>query len=376
MAAVTLFLCGDVMTGRGIDQILGTPCDPALHEPCVADARDYVALAEAKHGPVPRGVPPAYVWGDALGELARFGPAARIVNLETAVTTSDAWEDKGINYRMHPANVGCLAAAAIDCCVLANNHVLDWGEAGLLETLATLHAAGVATAGAGRDVAEARAVATLPLPAGGRVLVAGYGMRSSGIPSGWAAGERKPGVALLDDLSDRSVERIAREVAAAKRAGDIAVASIHWGGNWGYAIGAAERRFAHRLVEAAGIDIVHGHSSHHPKAIEVHAGKLVLYGCGDLVNDYEGIGGYEAWRGDLGLMYLPTVDPGTGTLLALALVPMRMRRFRLERAPAEDALWLAETLSREGRRFGTRVRVEADGRLALVWDRAGGGAGG
>ncbi len=374
MAAVTLFLCGDVMTGRGIDQILATPCDPALHERYVADARDYVALAEAKNGPIPRGVPPAYVWGEALEALARAAPAARIVNLETAVTTSDAWEDKGINYRMHPANVGCLAAAKIDCCALANNHVLDWGAAGLLETLATLHAAGIRTAGAGRDLAEARAIATLPLPAGGQVLVAAYGMRSSGIPGDWAAGESRPGVALLDDLSERSVACITREIAAVKRPGDVAIVSIHWSGNWGYAIGAAERRFARRLVEAAGVDIVHGHSSHHPKAIEVHAGKLLLYGCGDLVNDYEGIGGYEAWRGDLGLVYFPTVDAASGTLLALALVPMRMRRFRLERAPIEDARWLAETLSREGRAFGTRVEIEADGRLALAWDRAGGGA--
>ncbi|MBI4510255.1 MAG: CapA family protein, partial [Deltaproteobacteria bacterium] len=124
-ASVSLFLCGDVMTGRGVDQILRHPSDPLLHEPAVQDAREYVALAEEKNGPVPRNVDDTYIWGDALAELARAAPHARLVNLETSVTRSeDAWP-KGINYRMHPANVGCLTAAKVDACILANNHVLD-----------------------------------------------------------------------------------------------------------------------------------------------------------------------------------------------------------------------------------------------------------
>ena len=364
----TLFLCGDVMTGRGIDQIQPQSCDPALYEPYVRDAREYVALAEAEHGAVPRCVAPAYVWGDALEALARAAPAARIVNLETAVTTSADWLDKGINYRMHPANVGCLGAARIDCCVLANNHVLDWGRAGLAETLETLRAAGLRSAGAGRDLDEARAPAAVPLAGGARVLVAAFGARTSGIPHDWAATARSPGVDLLEDLSQQTVARIARTVGAKKRAGDIVVASIHWGPNWGYAVNADERRFAHALIDAAGVDIVHGHSSHHPKAIEVHAGKLVLYGCGDFVNDYEGIGGYEAFRSDLALMYLPTLDAHSGRLLALELVVLRRRRFRLEHTPQEDVAWIAAMLTREGRAFGTRARLRAEGRIALEWD--------
>ena len=124
--STTLFLYGDVMTGRGIDQILPHPSQPQLFEPYVRSALGYVELAEEKGGPLPRSVDFAYVWGDALRELDRLRPHARIVNLETAVTVAeDAWPGKGIHYRMHPGNVGCLSAAAIDCCVLANNHVLD-----------------------------------------------------------------------------------------------------------------------------------------------------------------------------------------------------------------------------------------------------------
>lgn len=130
-ATVTLFLCGDVMTGRGIDQILPHPAEPHLYEPYMRSALGYLEIAEQATGQIERPADFAYIWGDALGELERARPEARIVNLETAVTVAeDAWPDKGINYRMNPANVRCLLAAGIDCCVLANNHVLDWATAG------------------------------------------------------------------------------------------------------------------------------------------------------------------------------------------------------------------------------------------------------
>jgi len=360
-----LFLCGDVMTARGIDQVLPHPSDPVLHEAHMKSALGYLRLAEERNGPIPRPVDPAYLWGDALAELERAAPAARIVNLETAVTTSEAWLDKGINYRMHPANIACLAAARIDCCALANNHVLDWGRAGLLETLATLHAAGVQTAGAGADRSSAEAPAALPLEAGGRLLVFSLGTESSGIPAAWAARADTPGVDWLPDLSAASVARIAQRVRAAAGPGDRVLASIHWGANWGYPVADAERRFAHELIERAGVDLVHGHSSHHPKAIEVHRGKLILYGCGDFINDYEGIEGHEAFRGDLGLMYFPTLEAGSGRLLSLELVPTQLVRFRVTRAGTADARWLCDRLDRESRRFGARTGLRADGRIEL-----------
>jgi poly-gamma-glutamate capsule biosynthesis protein CapA/YwtB (metallophosphatase superfamily) len=364
---VTLFLCGDVMLGRGIDQVLPHPGDPRLHERAVHSAADYVALAERASGPIPKPAAFAYVWGDALDELARVAPDRRIVNLETAVTTRDDWLPKGINYRMHPDNLGCLTAAGIDCCVLANNHVLDWGRAGLVETLAGLRRAGLHTAGAGRTLAEAEAPAVLAIGDAARVLVFGFGARSSGIPDDWAATPDAPGVNLLPDEPDAALARIARQIAAVRRRNDVVVASIHWGPNWGYEIPSAQRRFARELIDAAGVDIVHGHSSHHPKGIEVHRGRLILHGCGDFINDYEGIRGYEAFRGDLALMYFAVVAGGDGALLRLTMTPVRVRRFRLGRAPRADAQWLCDVLSREGRALGTALDIDADGRLHLRW---------
>jgi poly-gamma-glutamate synthesis protein (capsule biosynthesis protein) len=356
-----LFLCGDVMTGRGIDQILSAPCDPALDEPWVKDARDYVRLAERAGAEIPRRASPEYIWGDALAELERAKPDVRIVNLETAITLSEERAPKGINYRMSPANAVCLTAARIDCCVLANNHVLDWGIAGLEETLDTLRSMGMHTAGAGCDAAKAEAPAVLELGKG-NILVFAFGMKSAGVPGDWAAGPASPGVAFLPDLSSQTTDAVADRILRAKRAADLAVVSVHWGPNWGYEVSHRQRSFARRLIDAGAADLVHGHSAHHPGAIELYRERLILYACGDLINDYEGIGGHESFRPGLGLMYFPTLDPATGKLAELALVPMRMRRYRLNRASDDDAEWLAAVLRSHSKHPVGRA---ADGRLLL-----------
>jgi poly-gamma-glutamate capsule biosynthesis protein CapA/YwtB (metallophosphatase superfamily) len=254
----TLFLCGDVMTGRGVDQVLSHPGDVTLHEPSVRDARRYVELAEEAHGPVTRPLEPAAIWGDALAVLDAVKPAARIINLETAVTQADDWwPDKEIHYRMHPANVSCLTAARID------------------------------------------------------------------------------------------------------------VVSIHWGTNWGYDVSEQFVSFAHALIDG-GVDVVHGHSAHHVRPIEVYRDRVILYGCGDFIDDYEGIRGQEVFRPDLAVMYLPTLDPA-GRLVGLQMVPFQMRRFRLTRVRGADVDWLAGTLTAISERFGCSAVVEGEGEIALRW---------
>jgi poly-gamma-glutamate synthesis protein (capsule biosynthesis protein) len=354
---LTLFLCGDVMTGRGIDQVLPHPGDPRLHEPCARSARMYVELAERANGPIARPVDFSYVWGDALEELARAEPDARIINLETSITRSeDYWRGKGIHYRMHPDNVPSITAAQIDCCVLANNHVLDYGVSGLLETLETLQGAGLRSTGAGRNLAEARAPAVIDVPGKGRVIVFACGTGTSGILPSWAATDDGPGVNLLADLSGDTLDEIRDMVRGVKRGGDIVVVSIHWGDNWGFDVPEEHVRFAHGLIQA-GVDVVHGHSSHHVRPLEVFEGKLILYGCGDFLDDYEGIGGSEEFRDDLALMYFPTVDACTGRLLDLCMRPMRIKNLRTSHASRDDARWLRDTINRESRKFALQVEL-------------------
>jgi poly-gamma-glutamate capsule biosynthesis protein CapA/YwtB (metallophosphatase superfamily) len=365
LSIMRLFLCGDVMTGRGIDQALPHSVNPVLYEPYVRDARDYVWLAEKVHGAIRRPLSFDYIWGDALQELDRAELDFRIVNLETAITSAERpWPDKGVNYRMHPQNIGCFTVARIDACALANNHVLDWGYDGLSETLQTLDAAGIAHAGAGSDAHQAMKPAVLGTAADRRVLLFSFGSTTSGIPEDWRATSISPGVNLLDDLSEQTAARVCDEMRAHQQPSDLLIASIHWGGNWGYEIPREQIVFAHHLIDQ-GVAIVHGHSSHHVKAIEVFKGRLILYGCGDFITDYEGISGYEAFRGDLALIYLLEVNSDTGELISLRMVPMRMRRFRLERPSAADSKWLCNLLNQLGGRFGTSMRLEDDDSLSL-----------
>jgi poly-gamma-glutamate synthesis protein (capsule biosynthesis protein) len=365
---VKLFLCGDVMTGRGIDQALPCPGDPRLHERWVKNALQYLQLAEQANGPLPRPLDFSYPWGDSLAIFEREKPDAKIVNLETAITRSAGhWPGKGVHYKMNPDNIGVLTAAAIDCCALANNHTLDWGTSGLIETLDTLDKKPIKFAGAGRNLEEARRPAILEIGESARVLVFGIGSTSSGIPAEWAALTNRPGLWVLE-AQDDSVRLLAKEISAYKQSGDVVIVSIHWGSNWGYEIPSGEERLAHRLIDEAGADIVHGHSSHHVKAIEVHKNRLILHGCGDFLDDYEGIAGHEEFRGDLGLMYFPEIDVTNGNLLALRMVPTQVRRFRLSRASVGDSRWLEDVLNREGERFNTRVQRGAVGELLLVWE--------
>ncbi len=358
-----LMLTGDVMLGRGVDQILRHSVDPVIYESYMHSAIGYVELAEEKNGPIPRKVSRDYVWGDALDVLRRYNPTVRIVNLETAVTTSnEPWPGKGIQYRMHPANVDVLTVAGIDCAVMANNHVLDWGRKGLQETLEALAKAGVKSVGAGTNIVEARAPAIFEMT-DGRVLVFAMAHPSSGVPPAWGALPARSGVHLLPDLSRQEAQRVARQIKShPRKSGDRVVASIHWGGNWGYEVPGGQERFAKVLIDEGGVDIIQGHSSHHPKRIEVYHGRLILYGAGDLINDYEGIGGYEEFRTELSLLYLPKLSK-SGVLDSMLLVPMRLERFRLHRATAEEVQWLRSLLARESR--GAEFEVTDDGLIVM-----------
>ena len=352
---VKLFLAGDVMTGRGIDQLLATPSCPKLYESYMKDARAYVRLAEREKGfSMETPVPWEYIWGDTLSVLDEMEVDFRIINLETSVTESiEYWPNKGIHYKMHPLNIPCLEAAKIDVASLANNHVLDWGRTGLAETLESLHAHGIQTVGAGMNLEAASRPAVLKkLPNTAderRVLVFAFGTPSAGIPGEWAATATKPGVNFLPDFTDASIESAKQTIEQYRQAGDIIVVSIHWGGNWGHDVPEGQRRFAHALA-SAGVDVVFGHSSHHVKRVEKIGRTLVLYGCGDFINDYEGIDfdlqGHDndLYRADLARIYVAECDEKD---VQLRTKTMQMNQFQLGRASPADEAWMEQRFGLE-----------------------------
>jgi poly-gamma-glutamate synthesis protein (capsule biosynthesis protein) len=103
--------------------------------------------------------------------------------------------------------------------------------------------------------------------------------------------------------------------------------------------------------------------------MEVYRDGLVLYGCGDFLNDYEGIGGYDRFRGDLVLAYFATFSPERTALVGLEMVPLQVRRMRLTRPSSADAQWMRDTLDRISMPHGVGVALTSTGTLAIRWDR-------
>jgi poly-gamma-glutamate capsule biosynthesis protein CapA/YwtB (metallophosphatase superfamily) len=353
-----LFLAGDVMTGRGIDQALQYSVEPVLYEPYVKDACDYLFLAERKSGELDLPLSYSYVWGEALEVWEQRDPHLKLINLETSITISnEPWPDKSIHYRMHPKNLKLFTIAGIDHCSLANNHVLDWGREGLEETMQSLEESKIAFSGVGVNE-EAAAEPTIFMVENTRVLIYSYGSPGSGIPEAWAAKNDRSGVNFLPALDEAQVEKVKANVAATKKEGDIVIFSVHWGPNWGYNVPSSHRNFAQSLIDKAGVDLIFGHSSHHPMGMEVYNNKLIIYGAGDFINDYEGIRGHEKYRGELSLMYFPELDLNTGDLLKLEMVPMEIKKMSLNRVSKTDADWLQEVLNRESKKFGMGIGLK------------------
>jgi poly-gamma-glutamate synthesis protein (capsule biosynthesis protein) len=372
----TLFLCGDVMTGHGIDQLLPRDAGDEFALRTVQSALEYVRDAEASRTPLPRPVSFEYPWGDALHLLKRERPDLRLINLATTITTRGAPDCtmgsnglprmKPLHARMHPLHLPTLAAIGVDGAVLANHHVLDWGHDGLHDTLQSLRAAGIGCVGAGHDCREAAEEGRWLIPGKARVRLFAFGHASSGVPEHWAADTGRPGINWLQALDDSAVAVLAARIRETREEGDIVVVSLHWGSCWGYAVPEEQRRFAHALIDEAGVDLVWGHASHHPRPIEVYRGRLILYGVGDFMKDTAGTPCHEAYRPELAALYLPRLA-ADGSLQELRLWPMRVHLFRLKRACGSETQWLAHTLSRECRCHGTGLAPQGDGSLRLYW---------
>lgn len=370
---ITLWLAGDVMTGRGIDQVMDHPCSPELYEAWVRDAREYVAFAEKINGRLPHPVSAEHIWGEALAEIDKHQPALRLINLETAVTThGHPWPAKAVHYHMHPHHVDALQVARVDVCSLANNHVLDWGVDGLCETLQVLQATGLQTVGAGKDYAAAEAPAIWQTPEGGRWLVFAWATIDSGVPKPWQATAQRPGIQTLLSLDEHSALQVAQSVARHRQPGDRVIVSLHWGSNWGWDVPEAQQTFAHRLIDWGVVDLVHGHSSHHPRPIEVYRGKLIIYGCGDLINDYEGLGRHENADTGVACLYFAQVCAQSGELQQLEMQAWTLKKFRLVRAAPHAQQAFLELFNTHSAAFKTRLEVQPGGQWTLAWPKPSG----
>ncbi len=212
---------------------------------------------------------PLAVYGDLLPILRDAD--LRIVNCECALTRADSavWKS-GAVFKGAPEHVGALTAAGFDVACLANNHVLDYGVAGLRDTLRLLERHGVRTVGAG--LTEADACAPLAITAGGvRVHVVNF---SEG--EDLTAARGGPGVFGWD------IDRVTALVRRCKRTGGLVIAIGHCGLEYvpfppTYVVD------AFRAIADAGADAVIGHHPHVPQGVEVRNGTPIAYSLGNFV---------------------------------------------------------------------------------------------
>jgi poly-gamma-glutamate capsule biosynthesis protein CapA/YwtB (metallophosphatase superfamily) len=316
---VTLALAGDTMLGRSVARTLATTPPEALVAPEVRAALDEADLV--------------------------------VLNLECCISERGRpWDAPGkpFFFRAPPEAVELLVLLGTDCVTLANNHALDYGFDALADTLDHLAAAGIATIGAGADLAQARRPAILP--AGGlRLAVVGV----TDHPADFAAGPDRPGVAFAD-LGRRVPEWLLETVREAEA--DAVVVTTHWGPNMTLAPVGHVRRAAAALVEA-GATLVAGHSAHVPHGV---AGQ-VLYDLGDFLDDYRVD---PRLRNDLGLLFLVTLDAAGP--LRLEALPLKLEFCHTRLATGEDAAWMRRRFRSACANLGTPME-EVAGRLVISW---------
>jgi poly-gamma-glutamate capsule biosynthesis protein CapA/YwtB (metallophosphatase superfamily) len=248
------------------------------------------------------------------------------LNLETTITTaSEEWPGKNYHFKVHPERAPVLfeqlpRSASTQLVVsLANNHILDFFEPGLRETIDTLDTLAIPHAGAGEDLASAQAPVILTTPRGVRVgILSASSHCSCGSADGWRATEHAPGMWQFDpDTGD--FEELRRAVTALRQTVDYVIVSLHWGPNWieTWPIDWMPE-LAGELV-AAGASVIHGHSAHHVLPVQRIGGVPVLYGSGDFLDDYSA---RPPFRADLSYLARVHLQPNADT--QVELVPLRI----------------------------------------------------
>ncbi len=318
-SSIQLALTGDVMLGRVVDSVLRE-----------------------------RG--PAYPWGDTMPHLRAADLA--VVNLECVISRSGRpWSrwPKVFHFHAGPHAMQALQLAGVDAVALANNHVLDHEEPALLEMLARLRRAGIAYAGAGSNLEEARRPAFIEA----RGLRIGIVAFTDNEP-GWAAGPATSGTNWLEvSLDDAALEVVRQSIAAARQGGaDLVLFSNHWGPNMVERPSALFRQFAHEVIDA-GADIYYGHSSHIFQGIELYRSRPILYDAGDFVDDYAVD---PDLRNDRGLLFLVRLERQGAR--RIELLPTMIGDCQVNLADDYDRKVIGDRIAALSMEFGTVVHSE------------------
>ena len=278
-----------------------------------------------------------YIWGNLLTNKFFNDVNLKIINLETSVTTSKNPQNKAVLYKMHPYNIQTLKVVGIDYCNLSNNHLLDWGHSGLKETLETLKSKRIGHGGAGYNIHEAQ------LPQKYNIFEQSVYIYSvadfdSGIPSNWKASDTRLGINVININDWNDIDNFGNFIKKTSSSADLVIVSVHWGSNWGWEVEQKYEDCAHYLIDHCNVDLIHGHSSHHFRPIEIYKNKLIIYGCGDLINDYEIIHNplHDQFMPHVCLTYYPLYQ--NRQLISLKIIPLTIKNFQLIELSIDDQM--------------------------------------
>jgi poly-gamma-glutamate capsule biosynthesis protein CapA/YwtB (metallophosphatase superfamily) len=308
-SSVTIGFVGDIMLGRTVSDLL-------------LRIKDY-----------------AYPWGTLLPLLN--GTDFVIGNLETAFTRNGIKTPKVFNFRSDPSNVEALKRAKIHAVNIANNHILDFGLQGLIDSLATLNNAQIAHAGAGLNLEQAQQPAFLTKN-GIKFGIIGF---TDNEPD-WAAAENKPGVNYIK-IDNQAINKVRSLVVSAKQKVDVLIVSLHWGFNWTEIPPLEFQKFAHDLIDA-GADIIHGHSAHIVQPIEIYKNRLIMYGTGDFLDDYAVD---LVRRNDQSFLFLVKINKNKIEQIKLIPTEITTMQVNLAKDPKKSISHMQEI----SRQFGTTI---------------------
>lgn len=403
---IRILFTGDVMLARGIDYF-----QSKLRNRIPVDASwiKYHKLAKKVNGKFDSDITKynseydenSYIWGNSIDLIHKYQPNVKIINFEAAITNyTKSDESKKIVYKCNPKN--CLSSidylrwsAGLSpqnndpdnlLITLANNHILDWNKQGLLDTIEHLqsnqfHFTGI---GYNADNAWKPAIHVENILFGTNsdddhgydnirvyTIMIGVAMKSSLVPKRWISDPSvkgmiafiddqssddwiNPGIDLINEVFVNTIESIDDDCNK-NGSGNInidcvfiRILSVHWGGNWDFSIDKKQIEFAHKLIDLNMIDVIHGHSSHHVKAIELYKSKLIIYGCGDFIDDYEGIKSHAQFHKYLSFVYFVDLDISNKTYIKvddIILEPTRIKHFQVTQSLTKQHMeWLVNQI--------------------------------
>lgn len=283
-----------------------------------------------------------YPWGNLLSLLKKTD--LNIINLETTLTASNKKVFKTFNFKAPPDKIKTLKAASVTIANLANNHILDFSEKGLTETIQTLNAAGIKYVGAGINDKEATKPAILTED---NIIIGVLGFTDN--EPGWKAGTNAMGVNYIDISRKDDRNRALVSIAQLRNETEIVIVSIHWGPNMQEFPSKHVIDFAHEMTEQ-GADIIHGHSAHNFQGIEVYNHKLILYDTGDFVDDYVVD---PLLKNDHSFFF--RVEAGKEGVVKLDLIPVLISGCQVNLATDEDYKWSIQRMQYLSAKFGAKV---------------------